>query len=58
MIYDLVITNGICVSASDIAALDIAIQNEKTVLLAPSGSLAGTSATRTIDAKGGYVMVS
>lgn len=58
MTYDLVITNGICVTASDIAALDIAIQDEKIVLLAPSGSLAGTSATRTIDAEGGYIMVS
>ncbi|KAI2468218.1 D-hydantoinase [Annulohypoxylon bovei var. microspora] len=56
MTYDLVITNGICVTASDIAALDIAIKDEKITLLAPSGSLAGTSAIRVIDAEGGYIM--
>ncbi|KAI1453021.1 D-hydantoinase [Annulohypoxylon moriforme] len=55
MIYDLIITNGICVTASDIAALDIAIQNEKIVLLAPSGSLKNTSAIHVIDAEGGYI---
>lgn len=56
--YDLVITNGICVTASDIAPLDIAIKNEKIVLLAPSGSLRDSTASSVIDAEGGYVMVS
>ncbi|KAL4759272.1 uncharacterized protein BDW70DRAFT_161732 [Aspergillus foveolatus] len=53
--YDLVITNGICVTASDVAPLDIAIQGEKIVLLAPSGSLA-KQGTRVIDAEGGFIM--
>lgn len=54
--YDLVITNGVCVTASDIAAFDIGIRGEKIKLLAPSGSLASASTKRLIDAKGGYVM--
>ncbi|KAK1760050.1 putative allantoinase [Echria macrotheca] len=53
--YDLVITNGICVTASDIASYDVAVKDEKVVLLAPSGSLAKANARRVIDAEGGYV---
>lgn len=56
--YDLVITNGICVTASDIAPLDIAVKDEKIILLAPSGSLKTAATARLIDAEGGYVMVS
>lgn len=56
--YDLIITGGICVTATDIAPLDIAVKDEKVVLLAPSGSLRKATAARTIDAEGGYVMVS
>lgn len=55
--YDLVITNGICVTASDVAPYDVAIKDEKIVLLAPSGSLAGATTKRIIDAEGGYVTV-
>ncbi|KAK3317170.1 hypothetical protein B0T19DRAFT_376013 [Cercophora scortea] len=53
--FDLVITNGVCVTAGDIASYDIAIKNEKVVLLAPSGSLAQAKTARIIDAEGGYV---
>ncbi|KAL2870042.1 uncharacterized protein BJX67DRAFT_378592 [Aspergillus lucknowensis] len=53
--YDLVITNGLCVTASDVAPLDIAIQGEKIALLASSGSLSNQG-KRVIDADGGYVM--
>lgn len=56
--YDLVITNGVCVTASDVAAWDLAIKDEKIVLQAPSGSLAHANARRVINAEGGYVMVS
>lgn len=56
--YDLVITNGVCVTASDVGEWDLAIKNEKIVLQAPSGSLRDARATRIIDAQGGYVMVS
>ncbi|CAK7272324.1 hypothetical protein SEPCBS119000_005062 [Sporothrix epigloea] len=54
--YDLVITNGVCVTASDVAAFDIGICGEKIALLAPSGSLATAPTKRLIDAEGGYVM--
>ena len=57
MEYDLVITNGICVTSSDVAAYDVAIKDEKIALLAPSGSLKDASTKRLIDAEGGYVMV-
>ncbi len=56
--FDLVITNGVCVTASDVSPYDIAIKDERVVLLAASGSLARTPATRVIDAEGGYVTVS
>ena len=56
--YDLVITNGICVTASDIGAWDLAIKDEKIVLQAPSGSLSQAAAKRIIDARGGYITVS
>ena len=55
--YDLLIINGIVVTASDIGAYDIAIKEEKIALLAPTGSLAGIEAKRVIDAEGGCVMV-
>lgn len=53
--YDLVITNGVCVTAADIASYDVAIKHGKIVLLAPSGSLAQASTRQIIDAEGGYV---
>jgi len=49
--YDLVITNGVCVTASDIAAFDIGICGENITLLAPLGSLASASTKRLIDAR-------
>lgn len=54
--YDLVITNGLCVTASDVAPVDIAVKDGKIALLAPSGTLAGKG-QREVDAEGGYVMV-
>ncbi|KAF5588773.1 DAL1-Allantoinase [Fusarium pseudocircinatum] len=53
--FDLVITNGVCVTASDIGAYDVAIKDGKIALLAPSGALAKTDALRIIDAEGAYV---
>ncbi|KAF2969805.1 hypothetical protein GQX73_g3754 [Xylaria multiplex] len=53
--YDLVITNGVCVTAADVAPLDIAIRDEKIVLLAPSGLLSKARTKRLIDAEGGYI---
>jgi dihydropyrimidinase len=56
--FDLVITNGVCVTASDVAAFDVAIKDEKIALLAPSGSLAKANASKIIDAQGGFITVS
>lgn len=55
--YDLVITNAVCVTAADVSPYDVAIRDEKIVLLAPSGSLKDAKTKRLIDAEGGYVMV-
>ncbi|KAI1180925.1 hypothetical protein F4777DRAFT_179019 [Nemania sp. FL0916] len=52
---DLIITNGVVVTAADIAPFDIAVKDGKVALLCPSGSLAGVRAKRLIDAEGGYV---
>ena len=57
MEFDLVITNGTCVTATDVGRYDIGIKDEKIALLAPSGFLANVNATRVIDAEGGYVTV-
>ncbi len=55
--FDLLILNGLVVTASDIGHYDIAIKDEKIALLAPKGLLAETQAKKVIDAEGGYVMV-
>lgn len=55
--FDLLIINGLVVTASDTANYDIAIKDEKIALLAPPGVLKKESAKRVIDAEGGYVMV-
>jgi dihydropyrimidinase len=56
--YDLLILNGIVVTDTETGEKDIAIKNEKIVKVVPRGSLSEATAVRTIDAKGGYVMVS
>lgn len=58
VVYDLVVTNGTCVTAADFAPFDIAIRNGKIALLAPSGSLKHASAVKVIDAEGGFITVS
>ena len=55
--YDLLIINGLVVTAADTGHYDIAVRDEKIALLAPIGSLTKVNAKRTIDAEGGYVMV-
>ena len=55
--YDLIIANGLVVTAAEMGRYDIAIKDEKIALLAPTGSLAKASAKRVIDAEGGYVTV-
>lgn len=55
--YDLIVINGLVVTASDVGHYDIAIKDEKIALLAPMGSLTEVAAKRVVDAEGGYVMV-
>ena len=55
--FDLLVVNGLVVTASDTANYDIAVKNGKIVLLAPPGFFAKDKASRVIDANGGYVMV-
>jgi dihydropyrimidinase len=55
--YDILVVNGLVVTASDTAYYDIAIKDEKIALLAPQGSLSKENAAKVIDAEGGYVMV-
>lgn len=54
--YDLLVINGLVVTAADVGHYDIAVKDEKIALLASKGSLAGIAAERVIDAEGGYVM--
>lgn len=55
--FDLLVINGLVVTASDTANYDIAIKDGKIALLAPPGVLSTKSAKKVIDAEGGYVMV-
>lgn len=55
--FDLLIVNGLVVTAADTANYDIAIKDGKIALLAPQGALSRGMAKRVIDAEGGYVMV-
>jgi len=53
--FDLLVVNGLVVTASDIAHYDIAVTDGKIALLAPRGMLLKTKARKVIDAQGGYV---
>ena len=55
MEFDLLITNGTLITASDTAPLDIAITAGKIALLAPHGFLSKSHAKKTIDAEGAYI---
>lgn len=55
--YDLLILNGIVVTDTEIGEKDIAIKDERVVQVVPKGMLLGTTAKRTLNAEGGYVMV-
>ena len=57
VLYDLIIVNGLVVTAADIGSYDIAIKDEKIIRLVSQGSLRNEEAKRVIDAEGGYVMV-
>lgn len=55
--YDLLVLNGIVVTDTEIGEKDIAIKDGKVDQVVSKSMLSGATAKRTIDAKGGYVMV-
>jgi dihydropyrimidinase len=57
MDFDLTILNGLVVTVDDAEEYDIGIKGGKIAKVVPKGELAGFSSTKSIDAKGGYVMV-
>lgn len=56
--YNLLILNGMVLTDTEIGEFDIAVKSEKIAKVVPRGALSGASAKQTIDAQGGYVMVS
>lgn len=55
--FDLIVVGGLVVTAEEIREIDIGIKNEKIAEITARGGLSSKSAARTIDARGGYVMV-
>lgn len=55
--YDLVILNGLVVTAEETREFDIAVKDGIIAKVVPRGSLAGVKVKKTIDAEGGMVMV-
>lgn len=55
--FDLVIVNGVVVTDQEIGEYDIGIKNGKIARIIPRSNFSYPYATRTVDAKGGYVTV-
>lgn len=56
--YDLLIVNGVVVTDTEVGEYDIAVKDEKIAKVVKRGELSDVKAAKTIDAEGGYVMVS
>lgn len=56
--YDLIVLNGLVVTDTETRECDIAIKDGKIAKVVPRGDLDGLQAKKTIDARGGMVMVS
>lgn len=54
--YDLVITNGIVVTADEIREVDVAITGETIAAIKERGAFQEAQVAKFIDAKGGWVM--
>lgn len=54
--YDLLIINGVVVTAEDTKQADIAIRGEIVVAIEKHGFLKNSEANKVIDAEGGWVM--
>lgn len=55
--YDLIVLNGLVVTDSETRECDIAIKDGKIAEIVPRGKLDGKDAKKTLDARGGAVMV-
>jgi dihydropyrimidinase len=55
--FDLIIVGGLVITAEELGEFDIGIKDEKIAEIVPRGGLSSKTASKTIDAKGGYVMV-
>ena len=55
--YDLLVLNGLVVTDNETGEFDIAVKDGKIAKVVPRGSLKADSASKTIDAEGGMVMV-
>ena len=55
--FDLLVANGVVVTAGDTANYDVAIKDGKIALLAPPGVLDKSKAAKVVDAEGGFVTV-
>ncbi|KAK3071919.1 hypothetical protein LTR53_007765 [Teratosphaeriaceae sp. CCFEE 6253] len=53
--YDVVIINGLVVTAEEVKEADIAIKGDKIAAVTTRGGLTDASASRTIDAEGAYI---
>lgn len=56
--YDLLVLNGLVVTDHSTGEFDIAVKDGKVAKVVPRGTLGRVEAKKTIDAKGGMVMVS
>jgi len=56
MDYDVVISNGIVVSAEGEARADVAIQGERIAAVGPGLAASARDGTRIVDARGRYVI--
>jgi dihydropyrimidinase len=57
MSFDLIIKNGVVVTAADLGKYDIGVKDGKIAILAPSIDPADSPTARVIDAEGAFVTV-
>lgn len=55
--YDLLVLNGLVVTAEETGQFDIAVKDGRIAKVVPRGTLSGLTAKKIIDAEGGMVMV-
>ncbi len=55
--YDLVVLNGLVVTHEETGEFDIAVKDDKIAKVVPRGKLGDLETKKTIDAKGGMIMV-